>query len=440
MNRTLGLSLLLCACGGRPAAWDTPFTPQQTVGLDSSVAVLDPTLNRVLMLSSPGPLELKVDALPVGLNVATTKASPDGKQLFVLSRGIQPRRNPADELPRLTIIDTDPPRVNRSYEFTDPLSGLMIDPQMEWALAYVTSNDSRAVNNPNEVILIDLLHEDADPIPVTVQSGGSSPKSFLFTDTLSVPNGEPRRFLVVQTERDVVLLDLSDAASAESNQLRMEMPHNQTGAVGAPVQVVFHDAVVDDDPAKALDAELAVRVSGDSSVLLLSLASPADTDNAFDLKPNLLEVGGQPTTIEFVRTNAGVRLLALVGSTAALVDPHTSNSVKVGMSTAFKAITRVTDDLDASTNDVALLWSDQAQTVGLWNLGQFDRNEPRTADGERRHDGEGGPGRAGHRVPDLQDPREQQRRLLRARPRDARDGADGHQRAEFFAEPGPRRP
>jgi hypothetical protein len=84
MNKAWWFSMLLLGCGGRPAAWDSDYTPQQTVGLRSSVAVVDRSLNRVLFLSSPASLALETRAVPVGVNVATIKASPDGRQLFVL--------------------------------------------------------------------------------------------------------------------------------------------------------------------------------------------------------------------------------------------------------------------------------------------------------------------------------------------------------------------
>ena len=58
MNKAWWLPLLLIGCGGRPAALDRGFGSTQTVGLDSSVAVLDPGLDRVLMLSSMIPGEV----------------------------------------------------------------------------------------------------------------------------------------------------------------------------------------------------------------------------------------------------------------------------------------------------------------------------------------------------------------------------------------------
>lgn len=369
MNKAWWLPLLVVGCGGRPEALNRGFVSQQTVGLNDSVAVLDPSLDRVLMLSSPGALELAVTPLPVGLNVATTKASPDGKELFVLSRGRQPRRLDTDQLPRLTVIETAPSaHIARNYTFNDPLSGLVLDEKMEWAIAYVTPDDRRAVRNPNEIFLIDLLHEDADPIPMTVKSGGSSPKAFLFTDPLLLPDGAEHRFLVVQTEHDVVLIDLADATNAENNQIRVEMPRTEQDAAGSPAQVVFHSVFRDDEaPERNVESEIAVRMGNDSNVYLLSFSD----GDPYSLRPNLVDVGGLPSTIEFVRTNAGVRLLALVGGKGALVDPLTSNAVQVDLKTAYKRITRVTEEVSAAQGgDVALLWSDQAPEVGLWNLGQ----------------------------------------------------------------------
>jgi hypothetical protein len=371
MKKLWWLPLLAVGCGGRPASYESGFVSKQTVGLDSGVAVLDPTLNRVLMLSSPAPEELSVVPLPVGLNVATTKASPNGKQLFVLSKGIQPRRQTTDQPPLLTVIDSEPsPRVARTYKFSDPLSGLVLDEKEEWAIAYVTPEDSRAVRNPNEITLIDLRNPDAESIPMTIQSGGSSPKGFLFTDPLLLPDGEEHRFLVVQTEHDVVLIDLADATNAEANQIRVQMPQTAQGAKGSPAQVVFHSAFRNDDaPEQDIESEIAVRMGNDSNVYLLSFS---DAAQPFSLRPNLVDVGGLPSTIEFVQTNAGVRLLALVGGKGALVDPLTSNAVEVDLKTSYKRITRVTEEVSEQPGggDVALLWSDQAPAVGLWNLGQ----------------------------------------------------------------------
>jgi hypothetical protein len=375
MNKHWLWPLLVLGCGGRPASLDAPFLPLEPVGLDNAAVVVDPTLNRALVMTSPGGLELKLDALPVGQGVTKVKASPDCKRLFVLSRGVSPRRNPQDERPRLTVIDTDGgPKVARVYEFNDPLSGLELDPDNQWAVLYVTSNDSRPVSNPKLVLLVDLQHFDRDPVPITVQSSTGRPQSFTFTSELQVPNGDPRRLLVVETENEVTLIDLSDSLSDQeraSRQATIVMPENQQGAKGRPGQVVFHDAVADDQ--HPLDSELAVSLLGDTNVLLVDLAQPADgSDLPFHIDINLADVRGEPSSIHFVNADAGILLAALVGTRATLVDPKTSSVVDdVNLAKTFTGIALVTEELspDVAGTDIALLWGSSSTSIGLWDLG-----------------------------------------------------------------------
>jgi hypothetical protein len=372
MKRYLLLSTLLFACGGRPAAWDQSFSASAPVALNDSVAVADGSLDRVLLLSSPGPLELATAEIPVGKNVAAMKASPDGKRLLVLSRGVQPRTQTEDERPRLTVIDTEgAPRISAEHVFDDPLSGIVLDPELEWAVLYATPDDNTPVSNPNEIVLVHLQNpEEIPPQPLTIRSLGSSPRGFVFTSTLNVPNGDARRLLVVQTEHEVTLVDLSqrDAMLAETQVTQAGLSH-------VPAQVVFHDRDVVRDPEDGeeypVDPQLAVRLEGDSTVLLLPLAPPAaDSDRPFRLEANLVDVGGRPSSIDFVRTDHGLRLAALTGNSASLVDPRTSNVTPVQLSQQYTQITRVTDDLGAGGGaDIALLWSANVNNLALWNLG-----------------------------------------------------------------------
>jgi len=369
------LCLLLLGCGGRPEGWDHGFVSSDPVALDNAVAVVDRPMNRALVFTSKGSLDLTTSMLPVGQDVTKVQASPDGKRLFVLSRGISPRRNPGDERPRLTLIDTDPtPRVVRTYEFNDPLSGLVLDEQNEWAVLYVTTQDSRPVSNPNEIVLIDLAHPERPHIPMTVQNGGAGgrPQKFLFTSALTLPTAAPRRLLVVQTQNAVTLVDLSadiDDATRAATQITVPMPLNQANQSGAPAEVVFHDA----DPDRGLGAELAVRLATDTNVMLLPIVAPTDgATRPYRVEPNLVDVGGLPSSVHFVNTDDGIRLAALVGANAVLVDSATSNTTLVGLSKSFTGITLVTDALagESDGTDIALLWSNAAPTIGLWNLGR----------------------------------------------------------------------
>jgi len=369
MNRVSVISclgLVALACGGRPDAWDAPGElPVTSVGLSGSVAVLDEPLERVLFLTSPAGQQLSVTDARVGKNVVSATPSGDRTKLFVLSSGVQPRRNPDDERPSLSVLDGSiSPKLVSRYTLTDPLQGLALDPQGKWAVVYDAGG---IVVNPNELIFVDL-ESDADPVSKTIRSFGGRPQRLTFTGLLSVPNGEPRRFLIVETDRDVTLIDLSDLARDE---VTIQLPETSSGASGAPAQVDFHEG----DPLDPNDTRIAIRLEGDSNVLLVQLLPPGGEDKPFLATPNEADVGGIPSSIGFVRTEGDVlKLAALVPSTrtAALVDPATSVVDTVELPKAFSHITRITDDVDVkpATSDVALLWSEQAAGVAFWRLGR----------------------------------------------------------------------
>jgi hypothetical protein len=362
------LGLVVLACGGRPDAWDASGElPVTSVGLSGSVAVLDEPLERVLFLTSPAAQELSVTDAQVGKNVVSATPSGDRQTLFVLSRGVQPRRNPGDERPSLTVLDGGiSPKVRSRYTLTDPLQGLALDPQGKWAVVYDAGG---IVVNPNELIFVDL-ESDADPVSKTIRSFGGRPQRLTFTGLLSVPNGEARRFLIVETDRDVTLIDLSDLARDE---VTIQLPKTGSGASGKPAQVDFHEG----DPLNPNDTRIAIRLEGDSNVLLVGLGpvGPGSEDKPFLATLNEADVGGVPGSIAFVRTEGDVlKLAALVPTlrSAALVDPATTVVDSLALPMAFSHITRITDDVDVkpASSDVALLWSEQADGVAFWRLGR----------------------------------------------------------------------
>lgn len=179
MKRSLLTAITLLAvagCGDRPASWDEKAQlPLKTAGLTGSVAVVDTALDRVLMLSASSDRSLHVAALGVGKNVVTTEVSRDSGSLFVLSKGVQPRRNPDDELPSLTVIDgSSQPKVTARYTLTDPLQGIAVDPQGEWAVVYDAGG---IVVNPNELIFVKLSDPNFEPVSKTLRSFGGAPSA-----------------------------------------------------------------------------------------------------------------------------------------------------------------------------------------------------------------------------------------------------------------------
>jgi hypothetical protein len=365
------LAWLMCgtlalACGGRPSSWETPFAPQNSqsglsaaYGLTGSVAVLDSSLGRVTMLSSPSWLTLASSSIDLGTDLAAARVSSDRKTLFALSRGVQPQRTPTDEKPQLLLIDGgSAPKVSQSYTLTEPMNQLVLDPKNEWAVVYGSSG---VVVNLNELVLVNLALTGADALTFkTLQSFGGSPKRFIFTAPLAVPGGEPRRFLIVERDSDLVLVDLSQP---ERDAVTVPLPSTDTGGTASSAEVVYD----------AESASIAVRVTGTTSVFMLSLAAPAMDGQSYSVVTNLVDVGGQPAAIDFVHNTQGLRLVALVGNSAVLVDPDTATTQSVQMPAAFTGIRRITDELKeeatpTADGDVALLYGPNISKIAYFNL------------------------------------------------------------------------
>jgi len=360
------LAWLMCgtlalACGGRPSSWDTPYTPSSQNGLTSaygltgSVAVLDAALERVTMLSSPSPFTLSSRSLGLGKNLVAARASADRQTLFVLSRGVQPQRTPKDERPQLLLIDGgSSPAISQSYTLTEPMEQLVLDPQNEWAVVY---GGGGVVVNLNELVLVNLAQSGADALSSkTLLSFGGSPQRFTFTAAMAVPGGEPRRFLIVERDADLVLIDL---AQPDRDAVTVPLPKTDAGGTASPAQVVYD----------ADSASVAVRVNGSTSVLVLQLAAPAEDGEDYSVVTNLVDVGGQPAAIDFVHNSQGLRLVALVGNSAVLVDPVTATTQSVQMPAAFTGIRRITAELNtAADGDVALLYGANVTKIAYFNL------------------------------------------------------------------------
>ncbi|HEY0464646.1 MAG TPA: hypothetical protein VGC79_10570 [Polyangiaceae bacterium] len=365
------LAWLMCGaltlgCGGRPSSWDAPYEPavgqnglSPAYGLTGSVAVLDVSLGRVTMLSSPSPLKLDSRSIALGKDLVATRASADRKTLFALSRGVQPQRTPRDERPQLLLIDGGTaPKVTQTYTLTEPMQQLALDPQNEWAIVY---GGDGVVVNLNELVLVNLAQTGADALSSkTLLSFGGSPRRFIFTAPLAVPGGDPRRFLIVERDSDLVLIDL---AAPEREAVTVPFPKTDAGGTASSAQVVYD----------ADSASIAVRVTGTTSVFILQLVAPAMDGQDFSVVTNLVDVGGQPAAIDFVHNSQGLRLVALVGNNAVLVDPDTATTQFVQMPAPFTGIRRITDALNpaampAEDGDVALLYGPNITKIAYFNL------------------------------------------------------------------------
>ncbi|HEX3776647.1 MAG TPA: hypothetical protein VHV51_19375 [Polyangiaceae bacterium] len=361
---------LLLGCGGRPSAWDKSFTPASgnsgvsaAYGLTGSVAVIDQGLGRATMLRSPSALNLSAESFDLGRDLANAQVSPDRQSLFLLSRGVQPQRNPGDEPPKLMIIDGGVnPSVKQTYTLDEALDQLAIDPDNQWAVVY---GGSGLVVNENELLFVDLTKPSSDPTavaPKTLRSFGQSPDRLTFTEPLAIPGSGSHRLLIVERDQDIALVDL---VNPTGDEVTVPLPSADNGSMGSSAQVAYGQ----DDTAGVF---IGVRVTGSSSVFLLQLGTP-EKGEAFSVVTNEVDVGGFPSTIDFVRTSQGLRLIALVGTNAVLVDPVTAISATATMPAPFTGIRRITAALDpqavTTDTDIALLYGSNTTQIAYFTLG-----------------------------------------------------------------------
>jgi hypothetical protein len=370
---SLALTCAIGACGGRSPYWDTTSAGGATsFGLANGVALVDDADHRVVMLTALANQQLSTRALPIGHNVISqaTTTSSDGSFLFVLSAGDSPRRTANDEYPSLTVIDasTFAPKSPTKYTMSVPLPNLAIDPLGHWAVAYSGPGAPASfVQNANELVIFDLTTPGSKPILHTIRSQGGTPQRLTFTPALNLPKVPGQgRLLIVETDIDVTLLELANPSADVTLSLT-----SGTGAQQVtPAGVVVDGGYDPSNPANVAPARIALRAQNDSNVFTFTLG-PSDT-NDFTPIINVIDVGGTPTDIAFVRADNDVlRVAALVPSlsSAVLVDSDTGSTTQVALPAPYSKLSLVTSVVGGTGTDVAMLWSGTASGVALWTLG-----------------------------------------------------------------------
>jgi hypothetical protein len=389
---TLALALAITAsgCGDRPDIYDTPLDgAPQSFALTNSVAIIDAKGNRAAILTPHAGQELERTFLPIGKGTVWAESSPDQTRLFVLSAGDVPRRKDKNEEPSLSVIENGGVR---RYPLEAPHSTFSIDPQGRYVALFAAPGPTQTafVENPNEIVIIDLQASGADAVtPRTLRSFGGRPQRVTFSQPLLLPGG-PRRLLVVETDQDVHLLDLDNIrATPQRPEITVRLTSGDTAASLSPAAVVIDDG----DSKKNDDARIGIRVTNSSSVFTLTLvaetpgAKPEDPNtvpNDFRPEVNLTDVGGVPGDIVFVRTDVGLRLAAIVPATrtAVLFDPTTSITSNVSLPDQYSKISLITNVVGgASGTDTALLYgSGGSRGVAFLSLGKAVGQQYRTVE------------------------------------------------------------
>jgi len=375
--------LLALGCGERDRIWDAPVGRAQPYALDDAIAVLDPDAERVVLLTTDAARRAHLESVPIQRGMQAATVAPDRSRLFIVSAGDVGGTPPAgavEQKPALEIVTTAAAG-RRVYPLSEALDGLSLDPRGEWAVLFASTSSGGLVSNPNELLLVDLTppaaagSPTAPPIAHTLRSFGGKPQRFTFTDRLELPGGA-RRLLIVETEQDVAIVDLSRPADPE---ITIQLTSGQDTRRVHPAAVVVSDG----DPGPN-DARIAIRTD-DRNVVIATLLPAADRD--FSPSLNLTDVGAVPSDAAWVRTDAGAfGLAALVPGSgkAVVIDPTTGLTVDVGLPAAYQRISLVTaaaksgavsgagttPSAAAPPVDVALLWNANTGGVAFWELGR----------------------------------------------------------------------
>jgi hypothetical protein len=285
----------LFAC---PNARAPSFDP--IVGLDRAIALVSKEESRVVMLrptSNQGLSETRID---FGENLVASHASEDGHRFFLLTRGSD-ERNDGDG-PALYVIDGASATLSHTFHLSIARDALALDPEGRYAVIYSKGVSQALVDNPNEILLVDLQAEisEENPRTLSLRSFGGRPQRLTFTHSLGLSGGA-RRLLVVESEKDLTLVDLARPAD---NPVTVRLEASNTVLVPEGVVVDDGDPNVDDD------ARIAVSLASSSAALILSLSS--DANGAMAVRTNLIDLGGKPSQLAFLETDAGRRLVVLL--------------------------------------------------------------------------------------------------------------------------------
>lgn len=370
----VSLATVSLACGGRDPFWDLPVNGVVESALRDAVAIVDAPAHRVVLLTTDAGRQVYRTEVPIQRGTRTVRVAPDRSKLFIVSEGdgdARPPEGAAPQGPALEIVTRGAAQPT-VYPLSEPLGGLALDPLGQWAVLYADEQSSSLVRNPNELLLVDLSRPPAsgntpNPLPHTLRSFGGRPQRFTFTDALSLPGGM-RRLLLVETEQDVAVVDLSRPSDPE---ITIQLTSGQSATRPRPAGIA-----VSDGDAGPEDARVAIRLESDPTVVIAQLTPGTGRDYSVTL--NLVDVGGRCSDAQFVRTdNGALALAALVPSRskAVLIDPATNLAQDVALPAPYSQLSLVTAQVDGagartSTVDVALLWNGGGGGVAFWELGR----------------------------------------------------------------------
>ena len=365
----------LAACGDRASEWDTISRSFSVGQLRDAAVLVDGSLNRGLIITAGPDQRLDFHAVRLGKRIVSTTTSADRERTFVISQGDDVRLRPTDEGPALSVIEAGQTERVKRYELPDALTSLALDPAGQYAIVYAGPSASGGfIQNPNELNVVDLTAPPSasNPTRRSLPSNiGGSPQRLTFTEPLHLPAAD-RRLLVVETDRDVMLLDLADPERPEVS-LPVKDPRTDSRAL-SPAGIAIDAG---QSGSQGRPPALALRTNQDDNVIVYTLlpSNREPPENDFVPTPNAAVVGGVPSDIAFVNTNQGPRLAVMVPSpapTGFLIKIDDNQTLTAKFNAGYQRISPVAGFASdsAGAGDQLMLWSTDGRinSIAFWDL------------------------------------------------------------------------
>lgn len=320
----LAISCALLACDDDEGPVAPLTTPRQTIVLDEQVVFVDGEQKQAFMLDLAAERP-KAETVRYSLPPQATASEPrkgEHNEALILCSGERESVTTEAAQAALVVIAGDGER--REYELgTTAFNTLTQSDDGRYAIAYrVGSTQGRTLDNPNELIVVDLDREPDEDGAVTRKTPaglGHTLTRVLVSPTMNIAD-EERRLLVLLSAAEVSVFDLNHLdRRATIVQL------DDRGSID-PVQVLFST----DQPT------FYVRAAGSDNVFMFRFEPYENDEAGNDFQPSInpLSAGGTPQDMALFASGSSERLLVLANARALLIDPATSKTevVPIGAS------------------------------------------------------------------------------------------------------------
>jgi hypothetical protein len=383
MRNTSRLSAVLCLClfgcgdqtefvhtgvnaSALPIALDTQLvfvdgSNQRAYLLDAAKARPDATAKRVELPAGASLSERRRERLCTeGNAVAADCTVVRHDEALILCAG--QRGGPEQDAEQAALVAIDGAGKSRTYSLgTTPFNTLEQSDDGRYAVLYRSGKDSsRTLNNPNELVVVDLdkAPDEEDAVTRKTPDGlGHTLTRVIVSPSMRIAK-EDRRLLVVLSAAEVTLFDLNHLdRRATIVQL------DETRLIN-PVQVLFGNP----------NPTLYVRAANSDNIFMFRFEMQGDNPGGNDFRPTINPIGGGSGPRDMVLFGEGVdeRLLVIAenSSQALVIDPSSSKTtaLKLAMPPQHIVLFTASSPRDAQTRTRAVLYADNRNSVTFLDL------------------------------------------------------------------------